>query len=365
MTRVLVVYQPIGGGVARHVSDLAAGLAERGYEPVLCGPARLPTLTELPHEPLDLRRAVAPRADLAAIYRFAQIVRRVRPDIVHAHSSKAGAVVRLARVAHARTPIIYTPHGYAFAGYFSTPAERVVYREMERTLSRLANRVVCVCAAEARLAVAIGPASRVRVVHNGIQTPGGDPPVDPRMLQLAQRGPVICALSDLRPGKGIETLIHASSIVRARRPDVQFAIWGDGPGLGELRSMAIDAGVHESLHFFGASTAPLSALAGADVFVHASWAESFPYVILEAMSVGLPIVATDVGGVSEAVTPRQSGLLVPPRDDRRLAQALIELVEDPASASRMGTAARVDVGRRFSRSSMIDGMTDVYSQVAA
>jgi glycosyltransferase involved in cell wall biosynthesis len=361
---LLVVYQPIGGGVARHVSDLAAGLADRGYEPVLCGPARLPTLTDLPHEPLDLRRAVAPRADLTAIYRFAQIVRMVRPDIVHAHSSKAGAVVRLARVAHARTPIIYTPHGYAFAGYFSTPAERVVYREMERTLSPLANRVVCVCAAEARLAAAIGPARRVRVVHNGIQAPA-DTPVDPRMVRLAQRGPVICALSDLRPGKGIETLIHASSIVRARRPDVQVAIWGDGPGLEELRSMAIDAGVHDSLHFFGASTAPLSALAGADVFVHASWAESFPYVILEAMSVGLPIVATDVGGVSEAVTPRQSGLLVPARDDRRLAEALIELVEDPAGASRMGTAARADVRRRFSRSSMIEGVTDVYSEVAA
>lgn len=362
VTHVLIVHQPIGGGVGRHVSDLAAGLAERGYETVLCGPAPPEALSGFPHEPLDLRRAVNPRADLAALYQFAEIARRVRPDIIHAHSSKAGAVVRLGRLARPRTPVIYTPHGYAFAGYFSRPAERVAYREVERTLSRLANRVVCVCEAEGRLAAAIGPKDRVRVIHNGIEM-HGNTPVDPRMSQLAERGPVVCALTELRPGKGIETLIDATSIIRARRPDIQIAIWGEGPELEALRSRARDVGAADAVHFFGASPAPLSVLLGAEIFVHPSWAESFPYVILEAMSAGLPIVASDVGGVSEAVVHGESGLLAPAHDERRLAQAVIELVENPGSRASMGTAARNSVQQRFSRSAMIEGLTGVYSEV--
>lgn len=374
MTRVLLVHQPIDGGVGRHVSDLARGLAARGYEVTLCSP-QLPQgvlsdtegvrqVTEgVRHVTLDLRRAVAPAQDMAVLWKLARVVRDTRPDIVHAHSSKAGAVARLGRLLRPHVPVFYTPHGYAFAGFFSSEHERRAYREVERALAPLASRVVCVCEAEARLAATVGPEKRVRVVYNGIE-PAGPGPVDPFMAELARRGPVVCALTQLRAGKGIETLIDAAPSVLERCPDLQIAVWGDGPELESLRSRASAAGVGEVLHFPGASSHPLAVLRSARVFAHPSLAESFPYVILEAMSVGVPIVASDVGGIGEAVVDGQSGLLVAPGDARALAQALIDTLSDVNRGTGMGDAARARFQARFTAELMLDRLIGVYGEVA-
>lgn len=362
MRRVLLVHQPTDGGVARHVTDLAIGLQERGFQAVLCGPSRPAGLpSSCAHIRLDLRRAIAPGADPAAVVRLARIVSEVDPALIHAHSSKAGAVARLAKLLHPRVPVVYTPHGYAFAGHFSRELERSAYREIERMLARLADRVLCVCEAEARLACMVGPAERVRIVHNGIE-PAGAGPVDRRVAELTADGPVVCALTLLRPGKGIETLIDALPAVLAEHPRARIAIGGDGPDLEALRARARRLDVAEAVHFLGQSPDPLSLLRGAQIFVHPSWAESFPYVILEAMSLGLPIAASDVGGVGEALSDGESGALVAPRDARALARALIELLGNPARAARMGAAAKLRFEQRFTRARMIEGVVGVYEE---
>lgn len=363
MTRVLLCYQPTDGGVARHIRDLAVGLGERGYEVLLCGPAVPRGLTgPVEHRYLDLRRAIAPRADLLALGGLARIIREERPDVIHAHSSKAGAVARLARFSHPRTPVLYTPHGYAFAGHFSRSAERLAYRGVERALAPLASRTVCVCEAEARLARSIGPGNRVSVVHNGIE-PVQDGPVDRRIAELLRLGPVIGTLTLLRPGKGLETLIDAFSRVLVRHPTAQLAIVGDGPDLQELRAQTQLRGVADAVHFLGSSTEPQAVLRGLDVFVHPSWAEAFPYVILEAMSSGRPIVASDVGGIREAVVDGASGRLVPPRDEDALAEALLAMLDDPIQRTQMGAMALSRVSERFTRAAMIDRLIDVYDEL--
>ncbi len=331
----------------------------------LCGPEPPAGLIgPYRHSRLDLRRAIAPRADAEAIAAYAAIVQSVRPDVIHAHSSKAGAIVRLGRLRHPRIPVIYTPHGYAFAGHFLRELERWTYREIERVLARLASRVVCVCEAEARLARTVSPALRVRVVHNGIE-PASAGPIDPRVAELAESGPVVCALTQLRPGKGIETLIDALPRVLARHPRVQVAIGGEGTDLDALRSRARTRGAAEAVHFLGPCEDPLALLRAAGLFAHPSWAESFPYVILEAMSVGLPIVASDVGGITEALPDSETGLVVAPGNADGLARALVSLLDDPAHGARMGAAARARLERRFTRAQMIEGVLAVYDEVLA
>jgi glycosyltransferase involved in cell wall biosynthesis len=363
----MLVYQPVDGGVGRHLRDLTEGLAQRGHEVVLCGPSLPEGLTELPlrarHVFLDLDRAIAPRADLAALRRLVAIARGVRPDVIHAHSSKAGALARLGHILQPRTPVLYTPHGYAFAGFFSSGLERRRYREIERALAPLATRVVCVCEAEGRLAGTVGPKRRVRVVHNGIEPADSNGPIDPGMAELRRRGPVLCVLTLLRAGKGIETLIDATPSLLARHPHLQVAIWGDGPEREVLRSRATHAGVADSVHFLGPNRDPLSALRGADMLVHPSLAEAFPYVILEAMSVARPIVASDVGGISEALTHEEGGLLVPAADPASLATAVHTLLADPERMARMGAAGRLRAEDQFSRTAMIDRLTGVYSEL--
>ncbi len=360
--RILLCTQPTDGGVGRHICDLIEGLTAKGEDVILCSPAIPPGLRQpVTHVRLDLRRAIAPRADLVALGRLMQIVRDLQPDLIHAHSSKAGAIARLARPFSPRVPVLYTPHGYAFAGHFNHSAERLAYRCVENVLAPLASRVVCVCEAEARLARSVGPASRVRVIHNGI-APAADGDVDPRVAELARGGPVIGALTLLRPGKGLETLIAALPDVLARHGDAKVAVVGDGPDLDALQAQSRALGVADAVHFLGPSTDPLAALRGMDVFVHPSWAEAFPYVILEAMSLARPILASDVGGIGEALVDGESGVLIPPRDERGLAKALIGLLDDPSRCALLGEAALRRVRQEFTRSVMIDRMAGVYSE---
>jgi glycosyltransferase involved in cell wall biosynthesis len=293
---------------------------------------------------------------------LAAIVGELRPNAVHAHSSKAGALARLARARQPRVPLLYSPHLYAFAGDFERPGERRAYRLVERLLAPAASRVICVCEDEARLARAIGPSGRVRVVYNGVPS-AQDGPVDPRVAALAEgRGPVLGVLALLSRRKGVQTLIDALPAVLGRHPSTRVAIAGEGPQLPELRERSRRLGVAAAVSFVGSAEDPLAFLRGLDVFVLPSWAESFPYVILEAMSLGVPIVASDVGGVGEALT-EGSGVLVPPRDHGALARALVELLGDRERRARLGAVAQERQRRRFDLALMVKRMEAVYGEL--
>jgi len=363
LARILLVHQPIDGGVARHVADLFTGLRTRGHHPVLCGPQVPVSLRGSvgpgEQEPLALQRAVAPGPDTRAILGLSRIVRRVRPDLIHAHSSKAGAVARLARLAHPGIPVLYTPHGYAMAGFFTREIERSAYREVERGLGLLTTRVLAVCEAEARLARTVTLPRRVTVVYNGVDIPPPGEP-DPRVAALSARGPVVCAVAQLRPGKGVETLISAWPAIVDAHPGAQLVIAGDGVLRATLERQVRAQATTDSVHFLGEHPDPISVLRVSEAFVLASWAESFPYVILEAMALGLPIAASDVGGVGEAIADGVSGLLVPARRPEPLSSALTELIGNADLRARLGEAARQTVRRRFSIEAMVAGAIDVY-----
>ncbi|HEY7453293.1 MAG TPA: glycosyltransferase family 4 protein, partial [Thermoleophilaceae bacterium] len=164
----------------------------------------------------------------------------------------------------------------------------------------------------------------------------------------------------LRPGKGIETLIDALPAVLATHPTASVAIAGDGPDRGALEERARAAGVDQAVRFLGETAGPMALLHGADLFVSASWAESFPYNVLEAMAAGLPVVATDVGGTAEAVEHERTGLVVPARDPDALSGAIAALIADPAQGTRFGKAGRQRVEERFGLERMIEGTLAVY-----
>jgi glycosyltransferase involved in cell wall biosynthesis len=364
VARVLLLHQPVDGGVGRHVADLGRELLRAGHHLVTCGPARPgPLPPDCPHIELPLGRAVAPAADARAVRTLVSILRSVRPDLVHAHSSKAGAVARLARLGVPRLPLVYSPHGYAFAGHFERAAARRAYQLAERVLSPLTTRVLCVCHAEARLARQVGRLDRIRVVHNGVRPAPADLAVDPTMERMRRRGPVVCTLTQLRPGKGVETLLHAFAQVSSAVPSAQLAIWGDGPERGSLEALSAGLGMADRVAFLGATESPLSVMRGSDVFTLSSFAESFPYVVLEAMSVGCPVVATQVGGIGEALQAGHAGLLVPPGDSAALAGALCALLGDPRRAQALAETGKARVADHFTLARMATGIQTVYSEL--
>ena len=344
------------------MADLAVGLPSHGYEVITCGPAAPVALNgHRDHVHLDLRRPVS-RRDLRLVADLARILDRVRPDIVHAHSSKAGAVARLAKLPGRNARVLYTPHGFAFAGHFRFRAERRAYRAVEQGLGRLTDRVVCVCQAEARLARLVIAPDRVRVVYNGVPD-RGEGPATAAIESLARRGPVISALGLMRAGKGFETLIDAMPDVIAQHPLAQVAIWGDGPEQPALRERARMLGLTETIHFLGSAADPVAALRGSTVFAMPSWRESFPYVVLEAMSAGVPVVASDVGGVREAIADGRHGLLVAPQDPAALAGALARALADEELRARLGAAGRHRVATEFSQPKMLSRLHEVYTEI--
>ena len=342
-----------------HVSTLAAELVERGHDVTVAGPESYAGVGTR-HVRLDMVRALAPGADAAAGRRLGAIVRRLRPRVVHAHSSKAGALARIGRIAGA--PVVYTPHGFAFAGHFDSERQRSAYRLAERVLVPATAMTLCVCEAERRLAAGIG-ARRLAVVHNGVAPP---PPgrADPRLDALGGSGPIVATVMGLRPGKGAETFVDAAARVLRSHPHARFAIAGDGPLRGAVEARIARAGLGERVLLLGATDGSAPLLRGAGIVVSASWAESFPYSVLEGMAAGLPVVATDVGGTAEAIEDGRTGLLVPPRDSAALAAAVGVLLDDAPRRQAMGRAGAERAAARFSLRGMGDGVAAVYERVA-
>lgn len=362
MARIILLLRPDKGGAFNHVVQLCEALSAEGHEAVLVGPHEA-RRDEIPASvvPLEIGRPISPAADLQAAGTFARLVRRLSPDLVHAHGSKAGVIARAARVAYLRTPVVFTPHLYAFDNYFAHSAQRRVYRLIERALAPAASRVIGVCESERRLAAEIGPAGRTRTVHNGVEAVSLDS-VHPTVAALAGQGPVICTVAEFRESKGVVTLIEAMSRVVAELPAARLVVAGEGEERARIEARISELGLEGVITLLGATKGADAVLAGASLFVNPAYAEAFPYTVIEAMSAGLPVVATDVGGTREALE-EGGGVLVPPDAPEPLAKAIIDVLSDPERARAMGRTAADTHRARFTTERMIEGTLDVYAEL--
>jgi glycosyltransferase involved in cell wall biosynthesis len=358
-----MVVRPSKGGAFGHALRLGRELSSRGYEFALCGPhGDLADDLGVTVFDLDIARRPRPIRHATAIARLGRIYRQYRPDIVHAHGSQGGAVARLARPAAPRVPVAFTPHNYAFENYFTSRLERGLYRSIEIALAPLATRVICVCEAERRIAARVGPAKRTRVVYNGIEPLAPAPP-DPEIARLSEAGPLICTVAELQPPKGVTSLVAAVPIVLEQFPDAHLVVAGDGVERPRLEQQMSELGVADRVHLPGSIANVAGLLGAADVFVQPGWSESFPYSILEAMGMEMPIVATDVGGVGEAIEDQVTGRLVPPHDPAAIAAAIIDLLSDPDRANTFASAARARMMSRFRLQGMVDATLEVYREI--
>ncbi len=325
MARVVLALRADKGGAFNHVVQISDALVARGHEVFLAGPhAAKQEEIAATVVPLEIARSISPVGDLKAIGSFGKLVRKLRPDIVHAHGSKAGVVARVARLATPRTPVVFTPNLYAFDNHFARPGERRAYRAIERVLAPAASRVIGACENERRLAAQVGPASRTRTVHNGVDAISLAN-VHPKVAELSEQGPVIVTVAELRESKGVVTLIEAMNQVQAKMPEARLAIAGDGADRARVERRVRDLGLSDKVFLLGATQGADAVLAGADVFVNAAYAEGFPYTVIEAMSASLPIVATDVGGTREAIKDGETGFLAKAGDPESLARPILRV----------------------------------------
>jgi glycosyltransferase involved in cell wall biosynthesis len=330
------------GGAQSYVSDLVPGLmpdfdvtvAASGEGPladrVRAAGARFVRLR-------FLRRDLTP-LDLPALFELWLLCLRLRPDIVHANSSKAGAIGRIAAFLAGVRHRVFTTHGWAFAAA-EGPAARV-YALVERSLRPITSTVICVSEREQHrgLEARACAAGRVLVIQNAVDPARFEPGSSRARHRRRDLDPVeLVSVGRLAPPKDFATLLDA--LAELPRGSARLRIVGDGPERDALEERAHTLRLDAWVSFEGTLPDVAPALGEADVFVLSSRSEGMPMSVLEAMAAGLPVVATDVGGLRELVD-EQNGVLVPRDDARSLAEALTRLVVDGDLRRRLGAASR-------------------------
>jgi glycosyltransferase involved in cell wall biosynthesis len=367
--RIAHVLEPSTGGVPRHVRDLVAAQVTAGHDvaAIVSDRGDLPAglralgahVTTAPLAP----EITAAGADLRSLGSVARALRVRRPDVVHAHAPKAGVIGRLAARA-AGAPVVYSPHCFAYLTQQVRQRRGVAVRRhltlgIERALAPLARVIVCVSEWERERALAdrVAPPGKLVVVPNGVEIPGHVEP-DPRVVALRGSEPVVGFLS--RFGEQKAPLDFLAAIERVSVP-VRAVMVGEGPLEAEVRARAGDAALGGRVTVLPFDGNALATLASFDLLVLPSLWESLPIVLLEAMSVGLPVVATDVGGVREAVADGRTGILTAAGDSAGLVAAVERLAADDGLRGAMGAAARDRCHRHFRMDAMVRAIQDVYA----
>jgi glycosyltransferase involved in cell wall biosynthesis len=372
--RILLLLENAGAGSGRHVIDLARGLSVRGHDvTLLYSQSRLEDWfeRELRASPA-VRRATLPMrpglgpADASTIVAVRRFIQNNGPfDVIHGHSSKAGA---LARLGGWKTPgvKVYTPHAFYTLGSPAGSATGWFYASLERVLARLCDGIICVSTAEGRHAesrLAISP-MKLFVVPNGLDPlPPGDRMYMRARLGLEDANFCIGFVGRLARQKAVHRLLEAFAAVYAANAHARLVIVGDGSDADSLKRLGEQLGLAEAVTWTGAADG-IEMMSAFDLFAMPSLYEAFPYVLLEAMHRGLPILATRVGGVDELVREDVNGHVVEQGDVHAYAQRLAERVADPAGSRRMGAASRQIVAG-FDLDAMVNGTAAVYRALLA
>jgi len=324
----------------RHHGSFSAELAARGI------PYR-----NIPHLAVPL----SPAKDFLAFCEITRELRRIQPDLVATHTAKAGLLGRMAAAA-VRCPSVFTPHGWSIGDRISR-RKGLIFRRIETLASILSARIVNVCDYEVELALRsrIAPASKLAMVHNGLPDIGdngqADPAADPPRLVMVAR---------MAEPKDHATLLAALGRLKHLRWNLELV--GAGPLEARLKNQAVEFGIADRVDFLGHLDDPSARLRSAQIFVLASRSEAFPYSILEAMRAGLPVIASDVGGISEAVEDGNTGLLAPPRDADALASVLSRALSAPALRKMLGANGRRRFLEFFTFDRMFAKTTAIYQQ---
>jgi glycosyltransferase involved in cell wall biosynthesis len=360
------VTKPTAAGVRRHVIDLVTGLHALGvrqglvYSPEGADAAFWEGLERLQGMgvasfAVPMKREVDPRGDARAGRELARLVRRLRPRVLHLHSSKAGGIGRLAALAFPRVRVVYSPHA-------SAANLAPVYGRIERFLGHVrTDRLVAVSASERDEIAALRyvPDRRLVRVDAGIDAAdveagaAGPPPVP------LPEGRLLVAAGRMNEQKNPELLVEASRELLARFADLHVVWIGDGENREGVERMLDEAGIRRRWTITGWVANPFPVIGRAAVFALPSRYESFGYVTLEAMVLGKPVVSTAVAGSRDLVAAGETGYLVPPGEPHAFAEAVARVLRDPAHAEALGRAA-AERARHFSRERMAAEVLEVY-----
>ena len=313
-------------------------------------------------------RSIRPVKDFKALITLVRLIFKEKPNIVHTHSSKGGILGRLAakitRVPH----IIHTPHGHVFYGHFGPFASKV-FLWVEKIFTRFTDRLVALTDGEKDdyINLSVCPPEKLLKIHSGVDVTkfmhaNGNRVEKRRSLGLDQNEAVIGFVGWLLPIKGPDYLLKAMDEVWRGHPEASLVLVGKGDMDVDLRAEALRKNVNGKIKFLGWREDIDEIMPLFDMLVLPSLNEGMGRVLVEAMAAGKPVVASRVGGIPDLVRHGETGYLVPPADEKALANGIKKLLDDPAKAKQMGLRGR-ERCRQFSLEAMIEKLDDLYSSL--
>ena len=358
--RLLLVADSLDvGGAEWHVVNLASALAEQGHritlactvEGVLAPLAQNAGISVRPLLHHLVKRRQSPRY----AWKLAKLVRQSQFDLVHAHMY-ASALASAYALLGTSIPLVITEHSQAnWRSPYACRCSQWSYSQARHIIavSREIRR---------RLIEQEGvPSDRISVIMNALPpAPELHKSIKPVLPAALRNGLLVGVAARLQPEKGVAYFLEAAAHVLQFLPEVHFLVMGDGPQLKELQAYVEQLGVQEHVHFLGFRLDARAIIGLLDVLVVPSLSEGTPLVTLEAMSAGVPVVASAVGGIPEQVRHQSEGILVPPGDALALGEAVLHLLQNPTWMQQLGEAGRQRALSRFSFTTMLQETENVY-----
>jgi glycosyltransferase involved in cell wall biosynthesis len=329
----------------------------------------------------SLRRPVAPLHDPVALARLIDIMRDVRPHIVHTHMAKAGTVGRLAAAAYNatvgrgnRARIVHTYHGHVLEGYFDSRTAKF-FTAAERQLAKFSDAIVAISPQirdELLTDFRIGRADQYRVIPLGFDLTAlaaidGAARHHARVtLDVPAEAHVVSTVGRLTAIKQHDLFLEAAALVAQRDPQALFLIVGDGDLRGDLERTAARLGLTPRVRFLGWRRDLATVYGATDVFMLTSRNEGTPVALIESLAAGVPGVSTDVGGVGDVIDDIHEGaigLLAPSGDARTLADHTLSLLANPDERRRMGESGRRSVTARYTLHRLVANVERLYREL--
>lgn len=369
--KILFILETSGGGSGRHVIDLSCELIKLNCS-VTVAYSGLRASSDFYQEikavkglnlvRVDMRRSPHP-ADLIALAQLRNLLTKQGPfDVIHGHSSKGGALSRLAALGMSGIKI-YTPHAFRTLDSSLGTGSFKIYAIIERLLSRISTGIILVSEAEKQHALQLGlPANKLHVIPNGMVAPELNSREAIReRVGIAQNDLCIGFVGRLVPQKAPERMLNSFALIADKYPDTKLVMLGDGALQSELHQLAEQLNINHQIKWLvgenGAEFMP-----ALDLFVMPSLYEAFPYVLLEAANAGLPIIATPVGGTDEVLADQVNGFVVEHDKPAVLANAFEKLINDPQLRVRMGEASK-NMGQKYSVTCMTEKTLMLYRKL--
>lgn len=316
-----------------------------------------------------LLRRINPVYDLLSLIFFYLYLIKEKPTIVHSHTSKAGLLGRLAAKLAGIPIVVHTPHGHVFLGYFG-PSKTRIFILLERLASHITDKIVALTNREKEdcILFKIADEDKFVVINSGVgldrfkELPSNEKQYLKRELGIPDNSLIVGTVGRLVPVKGPEFLIEAAKYIHSKYHNAFFIFTGDGPLKQNLEKKARELRIEKNILFLGWRDDVARIISIYDIFCLPSLNEGMGRVLVEAMALGKPIVASDIGGIPELVIHGKNGFLVPPKNPIPLAKYIQILLEDKEKREKMGQAGK-EMALNFSKEIMVERISDLYKEL--